>query len=63
MGSTNLDLGKTDGQGIFEGIKSGGARSVSPATCLKMPASISLFLRLVQGIWWVTLDEKCVSEG
>jgi hypothetical protein len=39
MGSTNLGLGKTDRQGIFKGIKSEGARSVSPATCLKLPAS------------------------
>jgi hypothetical protein len=51
------------GKALFEGIKSGGARPVSPATCLKLPARILFFLRFVQGLWWVVIDEKYVSEG
>jgi hypothetical protein len=40
-------MGSTTGKAFFEGIKSGGARSVSPATCFKLPASILIFLRFM----------------
>ncbi|KAJ6563782.1 hypothetical protein B0H19DRAFT_1067401 [Mycena capillaripes] len=41
---------KPTGEAVIEGFKSGSAKSVTPATCLKLHATISFFLKFMQGV-------------